>query len=64
MKNNALEFKKVGPVAWITLNRPAAMNAINLEMIDKYEELLPKIAEDSAIKVLVITGNGKAFCAG
>ncbi len=64
MKNDALEYKQVGPVAWITLNRPDAMNAINLEILDKYEQLLPKIAVDDSVKVLVITGNGRAFCAG
>jgi enoyl-CoA hydratase/carnithine racemase len=64
VENNTIEFKQVGPVAWLTLNRPAAMNAINLAMIDKYEALLPKIAADDSVKVLVITGNGRAFCAG
>ncbi|WP_339783019.1 enoyl-CoA hydratase/isomerase family protein [uncultured Marinobacter sp.] len=64
MKNKPLLFEQIGPVAWITLSRPEAMNAINLEMLDGFEELLPQIANDTAIKVLVLTGSGRAFCAG
>ena len=64
MSDAALLYETRGPVAWLTLNRPKAMNSINLEMIGLYEEYLPKIAADDSIRVLVITGNGPAFCAG
>lgn len=64
MKNNTILFEQKGPVAWITMNRPEALNAINLAMLDELEELLPKLANDSSIKVLVLTGTGRAFCAG
>jgi enoyl-CoA hydratase/carnithine racemase len=64
MNNAALLFETRGSVAWLTLNRPDALNSINLEMVRLYEELLPRIASDDSIRVLVITGNGKAFCAG
>ena len=64
MKEKALLFETRGPVAWLTLNRPEAMNSINLQMVDLFEEYLPKIALDDAIRVLVLTGSGRAFCAG
>ena len=64
MSDAALIFETRGPVAWLTLNRPKAMNSISLEMIELYEEYLPKIAADDSIRVLVLTGVGKAFCAG
>lgn len=64
MSNASLLYETRGPVAWLTMNRPKAMNAINLEMIAIYEQLLPKIAVDDSICVLAITGNGPAFCAG
>lgn len=64
MSNASLLYETRGPVAWLTMNRPKAMNSINLEMIAIYEQLLPKIAVDDSICVLAITGNGPAFCAG
>jgi enoyl-CoA hydratase len=64
MNSKDLLFETRGPVAWLTLNRPKAMNSISLEMIELYEEYLPRIAGDDSIRVLVLTGNGSAFCAG
>jgi enoyl-CoA hydratase len=64
MSEVALQFETRGPVAWLTLNRPEAMNALNLEVVSLYEKYLPQIAADDNIKVLVITGKGSAFCAG
>ncbi|MFT3755683.1 MAG: enoyl-CoA hydratase/isomerase family protein [Pseudoxanthomonas sp.] len=64
MSSEQMLFEQRGPVAWLTLNRPEAMNSINLAMISAYEEYLPKIASDDSIRVLVITGRGPAFCTG
>jgi enoyl-CoA hydratase len=60
----AILFDVRGAVAWLTFNRPKAMNSINLEMMELLEEFIPKVAEDPAIRVLVVTGRGPAFCAG
>ena len=64
MSEPAILFEIKGAVAWLTHNRPKAMNAINREMIDLYEEYLQCIIMDKNIRALVITGNGRAFCAG
>jgi enoyl-CoA hydratase/carnithine racemase len=64
MSNAALLYEVDGHVAWLTLNRPEAMNSINLEMVGIYEKILPEITKDDAIRAVVITGKGKAFCAG
>lgn len=64
MIDSPVQYSQKGQVAWLTLSRPAAMNAINLEMLACFEELLPKIAADDSSRVLVITGTGPAFCAG
>ena len=64
MTNSALLYEQSGPVGWINLNRPNEMNAINLQMLDEFEEILPRIANDDAVKVIVLTGKGRAFCAG
>jgi enoyl-CoA hydratase/carnithine racemase len=53
-----------GPVATITLNRPTAFNSINLAIARKLEQLAARIEADNSIRVLVIEGEGRAFCAG
>jgi enoyl-CoA hydratase len=48
----------------LTLNRPEKLNALNGEVLDTLEELLKNAKTNPQIKALMITGNGKAFCAG
>lgn len=51
-------------VATITLNRPAKLNAFNLPMIDAWAAALANARGDEAVRVIVVTGAGRAFCAG
>jgi len=53
-----------GPLATITLNRPAAFNAIDLAIAKRLEELGLQVEASENIRVLVIEGEGRAFCAG
>lgn len=53
-----------GAVATLTLNRPEAMNAMNAGLGEGLRRGLARIAEDPGILVGIITGNGRAFCAG
>ena len=53
-----------GGVAWLTLNRPGAYNALSTELIEAMQDTLDAIAEDRSVKVVVIRGAGKGFCAG
>ena len=53
-----------GPIATITLNRPAAFNSINLLIAQKLEQLGAEVEGNDAIRVLVIEGEGRAFSAG
>jgi enoyl-CoA hydratase/carnithine racemase len=53
-----------GPIATITLNRPAAFNSIDLSIAKKLEALGAQVETDADIRVLVIEGEGRAFCAG
>ncbi len=48
----------------ITLNRPEVYNALNLDMLKMLGEALAAAAADNAIKGVLLTGKGKAFCAG
>ncbi|WP_315779543.1 enoyl-CoA hydratase/isomerase family protein [Bradyrhizobium sp. SZCCHNPS1003] len=53
-----------GPIATITLDRPAAFNAINLAIAQRLEQLAAQVEADPTIRVLVLKGEGRAFCAG
>jgi enoyl-CoA hydratase/carnithine racemase len=51
-------------VAWVTLNRPDAKNALTLPMKQALAQLLPVLGEDPAVGAVLLTGAGRAFCAG
>ena len=51
-------------VAWLTLNRPQARNALSLALLAALDAALLAINEDQSVKVVVIAGSGPAFCAG
>lgn len=53
-----------GPIATITLNRPAAFNSINLAIAQTLERFGARIEASDEIRVVVIEGEGRAFCAG
>jgi len=58
-------LKKDGWVARITLNRPQALNALNVEMMSELGKALKDIASDASMRVVVLTGaGGRAFSAG
>jgi enoyl-CoA hydratase len=58
-------FERRGPVGVVTLNRPDAMNAINLEMRRVLAETVRSADADPQVRVIVVRGSGeKAFCAG
>lgn len=58
-------FEKKGSVAFITLNRPKKLNALNREMIDEIVSLLKRCEEDRQIKLIFLEGSGeRAFSAG
>ena len=57
-------YETDGPVATITLNRPDRLNAMNRELMTTAVEVFEKAASDPAVRVLILTGAGKGFCAG
>ena len=57
-------IEKTGKVGWLYLNRPQAMNGIDAGLIQAFHEALAKLAQDDGIHVIVLSGMGKAFCAG
>ena len=57
-------YEADGPVATVTLNRPDNMNTMNNELLATAAETLERVASDDEIRVVIFTGNGRAFCAG
>ncbi len=53
-----------GPVAWLTLDRPAHKNALNRELVGGLETFVADLECNDDIRVVVVTGTGDAFCAG
>ncbi|MFZ5790423.1 MAG: enoyl-CoA hydratase [Pseudomonadota bacterium] len=51
-------------IAFLTLNRPAARNALSLSLMGEMLEAIRGFGRDPAVKALVVAGNGPAFCAG
>ena len=59
------EFKILGHVAYITMNRPEAMNSLNPELRFELSELWDEVEKNKDVWIAVITGAGdRAFCAG
>ena len=56
--------KKAGSIAYISLNRPARLNLLTDGMLDELEAAIGGLREDTATRVVVFKGEGKAFCAG
>ncbi|MCK5517588.1 MAG: enoyl-CoA hydratase/isomerase family protein, partial [Desulfobulbaceae bacterium] len=57
-------FEKEENIAVITFNRPEAMNALNIRTRAEFTAAVREVEEDDVIKVLILTGSGKAFVAG
>jgi 2-(1,2-epoxy-1,2-dihydrophenyl)acetyl-CoA isomerase len=57
-------YEVVDGVAWLTLNRPDKLNALNLEMVGLLRDYLHQAQQDPDVKVVVVTGAGRGFCSG
>ncbi len=57
-------LEKEAPVAWITLNRPEQRNALSLELMASMLDRLDELAEDPAVRVIIVRGTGPAFSSG
>ncbi|WP_141566408.1 enoyl-CoA hydratase/isomerase family protein [Pseudonocardia sp. N23] len=64
MTDDLVLLDRAGATATITLNRPGALNALTPEMLDRLAARLDEAAADEAVRIVVLTGAGRAFCAG
>jgi enoyl-CoA hydratase/carnithine racemase len=60
----AIEYRAEGPIAYITLNRPEVLNAMNLAWTKDLAAICAILAGDRRVKVVVVSGAGRAFCSG
>jgi len=51
-------------VAWVTLNRPEKRNALNFQMLEQLVTTFQQLDQDENVRVIVLKGEGKSFCAG
>ncbi len=64
MSESVLLIERAGEVATLTLNRPEQFNALSEALLEAMQAALDELAADAAVRVVVIAGAGKAFCAG
>ena len=64
LENEIIWYEKEGGVATITLNRPDSLNAMTNDLMQGIKDALAKVAIDEEVRAVVLTGNGRGFCAG
>jgi enoyl-CoA hydratase len=64
MNYTNLDMKIVDGIAIVTVNRPEAMNALNSKFFQEMDQVINAVLADFSIKIMIITGSGKAFVAG
>lgn len=64
MSNNSILLKIENHIAYITLNRPEVFNSFNRDMALSLQSILDDCEQNEDVRAIVLTGSGKAFCAG
>ena len=64
MSYQTIEFRLEAGVARLTLNRPERLNAFNVQMHTEVADALTQVEANTTTRVLLLTGAGRAFCAG
>lgn len=59
-----IKYEINGCIGTVTINRPKAMNALNMDVLNELYDAFTKIEADDAVKAVIVTGEGKAFVAG
>jgi len=64
MSYETIEVKREGGLAWLTLNRPDSLNAMNPTLVNELRDYFGALPQDRETRVVVLRGAGRAFCAG
>ena len=59
-----IQVRKEGAVDWVTLNRPESLNALNKRMVEELLDYFGALYWDKSVRVVVMRGAGRAYCAG
>jgi len=62
--SEVLRCDAAGPVAYVRLNRPDVRNALNGDLIEQLRSTFESLSADPAVRAIVLSGDGKAFCGG
>ncbi|MBP1687004.1 MAG: Enoyl-CoA hydratase/isomerase [Deltaproteobacteria bacterium] len=62
--SDSVLFEQQGAIGVVTLNRPESLNAISADLIEGVRTVVARVAVDRSVRALVLTGAGRAFCAG
>lgn len=61
---DTLDLRRDGGLLWLILNRPQALNALSSQLVDELHDVLNMLHDDQSIRVVILRGEGRAFCAG
>jgi enoyl-CoA hydratase/carnithine racemase len=61
---NAVVARNEGPIVWVKLNRPERLNAMNRALVDDLSDALSRAEADDKARVIILHGEGRAFCSG
>jgi enoyl-CoA hydratase/carnithine racemase len=64
MTYQCLEVSERGAALWITLNRPESLNALNRQIVEELNQAFAELYQRQDVRVVVLRGAGRAFCAG
>ena len=64
MKFTTIEYEKKGHIAYVTLNRPDKLNAMNAQLHDELARIWVDFRDDPQLRVAILSGNGRCFSAG
>ncbi|MBT7040222.1 MAG: enoyl-CoA hydratase/isomerase family protein, partial [Bacteroidetes bacterium] len=64
MDYKVIKFKISENIAFVTINRPDAMNALNTQVFNEMDDVVAQVSSNADVRVMIITGEGKAFVAG
>lgn len=64
MKFDTIEYRTKGAIAYVTLNRPEKLNAMNRQLHDELAQAWARFRDDPQLRVAVLSGNGRCFSAG
>ena len=62
--SDTVTFRSEGAIAYLSLNRPEAFNAMNQALRDDMKKIIAQLHHDDSLRVVVLSGEGRGFCAG